>query len=199
MLFYGHRSVGPGRAFLAWAAAPSHGEAGRGGLARGKRKEVGGGLLALEGRRRPVASIWWVGVGDMKNNCHKTAHDKRERITIPLIPFPLTWASRFTAVGTTRVGAVLPSLPSVYPPVRGESAGRFRGHANKFWSDCCIQSGLKFRRDNLLRVNPKGPVPLRPERLDIREPRQIIIWRGRRCWSQFGWLFAMDTYFPING
>lgn len=66
------------------------------------------------------------------------------------------------------------------------------------WSDCYIQDGIRFKRTTLERVNPKGPVPDRPERLTIREIRQEVMWRGKTFWSQRGWLFAMDTHLPIK-
>ncbi len=68
----------------------------------------------------------------------------------------------------------------------------------EIWSDCFVQDGMRFRRDNLQRVNPKGPVPIRPERLDIREPRQVVEWRGKRCLSQRGWLFDPATHLPVD-
>jgi hypothetical protein len=101
----------------------------------------------------------------------------------------------------------------------GNPAGRPRGSLNKLtlavlagnrplmldkgrhfegWSDCFVQHGMRFRKDNLERVNPKGPVPTRPERLDIREVRQEAMWKGRRCWSQFGWLFGRATHLPLK-
>ena len=58
-----------------------------------------------------------------------------------------------------------------------------------------IQSGIRFRRDTLERVNPKGPVPTRPERLTIREVRQGVMWKGRRYLSQRGWLFDEPPIF----
>ena len=61
-----------------------------------------------------------------------------------------------------------------------------------------IQAGMRFRKDTLERVNPEGPVPVRPERLDIREIRQEVMWKGRRCLSQFGWLFDAGTHLPIK-
>jgi hypothetical protein len=66
------------------------------------------------------------------------------------------------------------------------------------WSDCYIQSGMRFRRDTLERINPKGPIPTRPERLDIREVRQEAKWKGRRYLSQRGWLFDPATHLPIK-
>lgn len=66
------------------------------------------------------------------------------------------------------------------------------------WSDCFVQDGMRFRRDTLERVNPKGPVPVRPERLDIREIRLEVMLRGKRCWSQFGWLFDRATHLPLK-
>lgn len=101
----------------------------------------------------------------------------------------------------------------------GNPAGRPRGSLNKItlavlagnrpltldkgkpyetWSDCYIQSGMRFRRDTLERVNPKGPVPTRPERLTIREVRQEVIWKGRRYLSQRGWLFDPATHLPLK-
>ena len=65
------------------------------------------------------------------------------------------------------------------------------------WSDCYIQAGIRFRKDTLERVNPKGPVPICPERLNIREVRQAVEWKGRRYWSQRGWLFDRATHLPI--
>ena len=62
------------------------------------------------------------------------------------------------------------------------------------WSDCFIQAGMRFRKDTLERVNPEGPVPIRPERLDIREIRQEVMWRGKMYWSQRGWLFDVRTH-----
>lgn len=66
------------------------------------------------------------------------------------------------------------------------------------WSDCFIQDGIRFRQDNHLRVNPGGPIPICPERLDIREIRREVVLKGRRYWSQRGWLFAMDTNLPVD-
>jgi hypothetical protein len=101
----------------------------------------------------------------------------------------------------------------------GNPAGRPRGSLNKItlavlagnrplaldksrhfevWSDCYIQDGMRFKRDTLERVNPEGPVPTRPKRLDIREFRQEVKWKGRRCWSQFGWLFDRATHLAIK-
>jgi hypothetical protein len=96
----------------------------------------------------------------------------------------------------------------------GNPAGRPRGSLNKItlavlaanrpltldkskpyetWSDCYIQSGMRFKRDTLERVNPKGSIPTRPERLTIREVRQEMMWKGRRYLSQRGWLFDRAT------
>ena len=35
---------------------------------------------------------------------------------------------------------------------------------------------MRFKRDTLERVNPKGPVPIRPEPLDIDEIKQKVVW-----------------------
>lgn len=103
--------------------------------------------------------------------------------------------------------------------VSGNPAGRPKGAKNKLtlavlegnrpltldksrhyeaWSDVFIQAGMRFRKDNLERVNPEGPVPVRPERLDIGEGRLEVIWRGRRCWSQRGWLFDRATHLSLK-
>ncbi len=66
------------------------------------------------------------------------------------------------------------------------------------WSDCYIQDGMRFKRNTLERVNPKGPVPTCPERLNIREVRREVMWQGRRYWSQRGWLFDPRTRLPIK-
>jgi hypothetical protein len=66
------------------------------------------------------------------------------------------------------------------------------------WSDCYIQAGMRFRKDNFMRVNPGGPIPTRPEHLEIREPRQVVTWKGERCLSQFGWLFDEHTHLPLK-
>jgi len=66
------------------------------------------------------------------------------------------------------------------------------------WSDVFIQFGVRFRRDNLQRVNPGGPIPTRPEKLNIREVRQEVTWRGRRFLSQRGWLFDPATHLPLG-
>jgi hypothetical protein len=66
------------------------------------------------------------------------------------------------------------------------------------WSDCYIQDGMKFNKTTLQRVNPKGPTPLRPVRLSVREIRQNVIWKGRKCLSQFGWLFDPGTHLPVD-
>jgi hypothetical protein len=66
------------------------------------------------------------------------------------------------------------------------------------WSDCFVQFGMRFRRDNLERVNIGRPIPTRPERLNIREVRQEVTWRGRRYLSQRGWLFDRRTHLPIK-
>ena len=107
-----------------------------------------------------------------------------------------------------------------FPPgVSGNPRGRPRGALNKLtqavlagnwplaldksrhyetWSDVFIQSGMRFRRDTLERLNPKGPVPIRPERLTIREVRQAVEWKGRRYLSQRGWLFDPATHLPMK-
>jgi hypothetical protein len=107
-----------------------------------------------------------------------------------------------------------------FPPgMSGNPRGRPRGALNKLtlavlagnrplildksrhyeaWSDCFIQSGMQFRKDNLLRVNPKGPVPIRPERLDIREVRQEVQLGRKRFLSQRGWLFDPATHLPLK-
>ncbi len=105
------------------------------------------------------------------------------------------------------------------PGVSGNPRGRPRGALNKLtqavlagnrpltldksrhfevWSDCFIQDGMRFKRTTLERVNPKGPVPTRPERLNIREVRQEVMWKGRRYWSQRGWLFDPATHLPLK-
>jgi hypothetical protein len=66
------------------------------------------------------------------------------------------------------------------------------------WSDVYVQAGMKFRRDNHERVNPKGPIPSRPEQLNIREVRLEVMWRGRRFLSQRGWLFDTANHLPID-
>jgi hypothetical protein len=66
------------------------------------------------------------------------------------------------------------------------------------WFDVFVQDGMRFRRDNLLRVNPKGPIPTCPERLDIREPRQVVVWKKQRYLIQRGWLFDPATHLPLD-
>jgi hypothetical protein len=66
------------------------------------------------------------------------------------------------------------------------------------WSDCFVQDGMRFRRDNLQRWNPKGPVPTRPERLSNREGRREVILGKKRFWSQRGWLFDPATRLPVG-
>jgi hypothetical protein len=66
------------------------------------------------------------------------------------------------------------------------------------WSDCYVQDGMRFMRTTLERVNPEGPVPTRPERLDIGDIRQEAVWRGKMYWSQRGWLIDMNTHLPIK-
>lgn len=66
------------------------------------------------------------------------------------------------------------------------------------WSDCYIQDGMRFRRNNLLRVPPERPIPIRPERLDIGDIRIEAVWQGKMYWSQRGWLFDMDTHLPLK-
>jgi hypothetical protein len=66
------------------------------------------------------------------------------------------------------------------------------------WSDVFIQFGVRFRRDNHERVNPKGPIPECPERLDIRQVRQEVTWKGGRFLSQRGWLFDPATHLPLD-
>jgi hypothetical protein len=66
------------------------------------------------------------------------------------------------------------------------------------WSDCHIQDGVRFRRDTLQRWNPTGPIPTRPERLSNREYRLEVMWKGRRYWSQRGWLFDPATRMAVK-
>ena len=57
---------------------------------------------------------------------------------------------------------------------------------------------MRFKRTTFERVNPERPIPIRPERLDIGDIRQEVMWRGKTYWSQRGWLFSMDTHLPIK-
>jgi hypothetical protein len=66
------------------------------------------------------------------------------------------------------------------------------------WSDCYVQGGMRLKRTTFERVNPEGLVPTRPERLDIGDIRQEVVWRGKIYWSQRGWLFSMDTHLPLK-
>ena len=66
------------------------------------------------------------------------------------------------------------------------------------WSDCYIQDGMRFKRTTFERVTPESPIPIRPERLDIGDIRQEVMWQGKMYWSQRGWLFAMDTHLPVD-
>jgi hypothetical protein len=66
------------------------------------------------------------------------------------------------------------------------------------WSDCYIQDGMRFKLTTLERVSPERPIPIRPERLDIGDIRQEVMWRGKMYWSQRGWLFAIDTHLPLK-
>jgi hypothetical protein len=66
------------------------------------------------------------------------------------------------------------------------------------WSDCYIQDGMRFKKDTFQRFNPGGRVPTRPGRLDIREIRREVVWRGKRYWSQRGWLFDPATHLPLK-
>jgi hypothetical protein len=66
------------------------------------------------------------------------------------------------------------------------------------WSDCYIQDGMRFNLTTFERVNPEGPIPARPQRLNIGDIRQEVVWRRKMYWSQRGWLFSMDTYLPIK-
>jgi hypothetical protein len=61
-----------------------------------------------------------------------------------------------------------------------------------------IQEGRVFRRDNLQELNPREAPPIRPERLDIREHRETLVWRGQECIIQNGWLFDAKTYLPFE-
>jgi hypothetical protein len=66
------------------------------------------------------------------------------------------------------------------------------------WSDCYVQDGMRFRKDNLERVNPGGPIPVCPKCLNIKELRLKVMWKGRLYWSQRGWLFNQRTHLPIK-
>jgi hypothetical protein len=66
------------------------------------------------------------------------------------------------------------------------------------WSDCYIQDGMRFKRTTFERVTPERAIPTRPERLDIGDIRQEVVWRGKMYWSQRGWLFDMSTHLPIK-
>jgi hypothetical protein len=66
------------------------------------------------------------------------------------------------------------------------------------WSDCYIQDGMRFERTSFERVTPEKPIPTRPERLDIGDIRQEVVWRGKMYWSQRGWLFSIYTHLPVK-
>jgi hypothetical protein len=66
------------------------------------------------------------------------------------------------------------------------------------WSNCYIQSGMRFKLTTLERVSPGRPVPICPERLDIGDIRREVMWQGKMYWSQRGWLFSISTHLPID-
>jgi len=68
----------------------------------------------------------------------------------------------------------------------------------EMWSDCYIQDGMRFKRTTLERVNPKGAVPTRPDRLSNREGRREVILGKKRFFSQRGWLFDPVTRRPVD-
>jgi hypothetical protein len=57
---------------------------------------------------------------------------------------------------------------------------------------------MRFKRTTFERVTPKRPIPIRPERLDIGDIRQEVVWRGKMYWSQRGWLFSIYTHLPVK-
>ena len=62
------------------------------------------------------------------------------------------------------------------------------------WGDRYVQFGRVFRKDNLLEKNPGAPVLAQTEMLNIRKPRQELLWQGRDLLLQDGWPFCRRTY-----
>ncbi|MEW6386322.1 MAG: hypothetical protein AB1491_02235 [Thermodesulfobacteriota bacterium] len=66
------------------------------------------------------------------------------------------------------------------------------------WSDCYVQFGREFRKDTLQLKNPEAPLIPQPEMLNIRKPRQEIIWKKRYYYIQDGWLFDRATWKAVK-
>ena len=96
--------------------------------------------------------------------------------------------------------------------VSGNRAGRPRGSLNKTteaviagvrqaevdlmlnkdlpfnaWRDCYVQFGLIYHKQTLRLLDPSAPALPRPEKLNLQEPFQEIIWEGRHLYLQDGW------------
>lgn len=66
------------------------------------------------------------------------------------------------------------------------------------WNGLLCQQGVWFHKETLQPVNPDAPLPVQPEKLDIRERRTPIIWKGESCYLQNGWLFSQSTHAAIK-
>lgn len=98
------------------------------------------------------------------------------------------------------------------PGTSGNPAGRPRGSLNKLtqavlegvrqaeasmmldqdlpynaWRDCYVQFGLIYHKQTLRLLDPSAPALPRPEKLNLQEPFQEIVWEGKHLFLQDGW------------
>jgi len=66
------------------------------------------------------------------------------------------------------------------------------------WPGFFCQRGVWFDRVALMPIDPSAPIPLQPEKLDIRQRRTQITWKGEDCYLQNGWLFSRSTHEAIK-
>jgi hypothetical protein len=66
------------------------------------------------------------------------------------------------------------------------------------WDGYFCQRGVWFHSLTFEPINPTAPLPVQPEKLDIRQRRTPIIWNGQECYLQNGWLFSRSTHEAIE-
>ena len=66
------------------------------------------------------------------------------------------------------------------------------------WGDRFLQQGREFAKDTLQEINPGGPMPVPPEKLDVGELRQKVMWKGKMFLIQGGWLFDPVTWKAVT-
>ena len=94
-----------------------------------------------------------------------------------------------------------PAAPAQPPAGEEEVGWRHRLDRNlpyESWDGYLCQRGVWFRKITFEPLDPGAPLPVQPEKLDIRQRRTHITWKGKDCFLQNGWLYSRSTHEAIK-